>query len=72
MLYDQFERPIGYVSTIWLANETLCFLDNDSNVRIKYGVIQLKNETDGKWYSLKCRNIEGIPNTFLDDVGETN
>lgn len=72
MLYDQFERPIGYVSTIWLKNETFYFLDNDSNVRIKNGKLQLKNETDGKWYTLNCRSIEGIANLYLSDNGETS
>lgn len=72
MLYDQYGRPVGYVSTIWLANELFYFLDVDSNIRIKNGKIQLLNETDNKWYTLKCRSIEGIANLYLPDVGESS
>lgn len=70
MLYDQYGRPVGYVSTIWLANEIFYFLDENTNFRIKNGRRQIKNETDGLWYTLRCRSVEGLPNLFLDDVGE--
>lgn len=71
MLYDQYNRPIGCHSPIFLPDETVYFLDNDTNIRIKRGKFQLYNETNGKWYTLRCRSIEGIPNLFLNDIGDS-
>lgn len=72
MLYDQFGFKVGYASATWLAGQTMRFLDTGSNIRVKYGILQVYNETDGKWYPLKCRSIEGIPNLYLGDIGETS
>lgn len=69
MLYDQFERPIGYVSTIWLAGEIFYFLDAGSDFRIKYGRMQLKAE-NGLWYTLHIQTDQGIRTIVLSDNGE--
>lgn len=72
MLYDQFERPIGYVSTIWLAGETFYFLDADSNIRIKNGKLQLKDDVEGKWFNLLIQTDQGIRTIVLSDTGESS
>lgn len=70
MLYDEHGLKVGYASPIWPAGLTLYFLDSSSTIRVKNGILQLKNETDGLWYSLLIQVDQGIRNLVLSDIGE--
>lgn len=41
-----------------------------STFRIKNGKIQIKNDTDGLWYTSGIKTIDGIPTEYLSDTGE--
>jgi hypothetical protein len=47
------------------------FMDAGSNMRIKDGKIQIRNDTDQAWYYIGCVNVNGVPTNYCSDTGES-
>lgn len=59
-------------STFITSNITIYFMDSSSNLRIKNGKLQIRNDQDQAWYSLGCKNIDGdVPNFYVMGAGES-
>lgn len=49
---------------------TIYFMDAGSNLRIKNGKLQIRNDHDQSWFSLGCKNIDNnIPDFYVIEPG---
>lgn len=50
---------------------TIGFEDSNTNVKFYNGQIYIQNETDGKYYQLRCATTDNVVSFFPGDVGIT-
>ena len=71
---SQAEGDLRYIrkngSSFVESGYTIYFADAGSNIRIKNGKLQIRNDQDQSWYSLGCKNIDGdVPNFYVIEPG---
>jgi hypothetical protein len=66
--FDSNGRPLIQVGGS-LGFDTIISTAASNNVMILNGILYIKNETDSKYYKIRCATQNDTPYLFLDDVG---